>query len=199
MPWLANSNLPGLCWMAPVKAPVSKPNSSDSSSSVGSAAQFTFTNGLSWRSDGGVQRARDQFLAGAALAADQHGDVRVGDTLDELLHLGHPLRSPPKSSVCLGLPAQLLAQQRHLAASACRCLSAVASGASRSSSSNGLLTKSVAPSFIACTTVAVRPWPEMTMTGTSWSICLERRERREPIHRARQDHVEEHRGWSLLA
>ena len=51
MPWLANSNLPGLCWIAPVKAPRSNPNSSDSSSSVGSAAQFTFTNGLSRRSE----------------------------------------------------------------------------------------------------------------------------------------------------
>src|ERR671914_222367 len=37
--------------MAPVKAPFSKPNSSDSRSSVGSAAQFTLTNGLSLRSD----------------------------------------------------------------------------------------------------------------------------------------------------
>jgi hypothetical protein len=51
VPWLANSNLPGLCWMAPVNAPFSNPNSSDSRSSVGSAAQFTFTNDLSLRSD----------------------------------------------------------------------------------------------------------------------------------------------------
>ena len=51
VPWLANSNLPGLCWIAPVKAPRSKPNSSDSSSSVGRAAQLTLTNGLSRRSD----------------------------------------------------------------------------------------------------------------------------------------------------
>ena len=51
VPWLANSNLPGLCWSAPVNAPRSKPNSSDSSSSVGSAAQFTLTNGMSRRSE----------------------------------------------------------------------------------------------------------------------------------------------------
>ena len=37
---------------------------------------------------------------------------------------------------------------------------------------NGLLTKSVAPSFIAWTTVAVRPCPDSTMTGTSRSIFL---------------------------
>ncbi|PYR37751.1 MAG: hypothetical protein DMF93_17360 [Acidobacteria bacterium] len=46
------------------------------------------------------------------------------------------------------------------------------SGTSRSVSSNGLLTKSDAPSFIACTTVVVRPWPERTITGTSRSIFL---------------------------
>ncbi len=54
VPWLANSNLPGFCWIAPVKAPRSKPNSSDSSSSVGSAAQFTLTNGLSRRGEARV-------------------------------------------------------------------------------------------------------------------------------------------------
>ncbi len=47
-----------------------------------------------------------------------------------------------------------------------RCLSALASGSSRSLTSNGLLTKSAAPSFMACTTVAVCPCPDTTMTGT---------------------------------
>ena len=49
MPWLAYSNLPSLRFWAPVKAPFSKPNSSLSSSSEGSAAQFTLTKGLSER------------------------------------------------------------------------------------------------------------------------------------------------------
>ena len=45
MPLFASSNLPGLLRTAPVKAPCSNPKSSDSSSSPGNAAQFTFTNG----------------------------------------------------------------------------------------------------------------------------------------------------------
>src|SRR5262252_6624385 len=36
-----------------------------------------------------VQRAGDQFLAGAAFATNQHGDVGAGRTLDQLLHLAH--------------------------------------------------------------------------------------------------------------
>ena len=74
-----------------MKAPRSNPNSSDSSSSEGSAAQFTFTNGLSRRGDACVDGARHQLLAGAALAADQHRDVGVGDAGDEVLHFAHLL------------------------------------------------------------------------------------------------------------
>jgi hypothetical protein len=48
-PWFAYSNLPSLRFCAPVNAPFSNPNSSLSSSSEGSAAQFTFTNGWSRR------------------------------------------------------------------------------------------------------------------------------------------------------
>ena len=49
VPWFAYSNLPSLRFCAPVKAPFSKPKSSLSSSSDGSAAQFTFTKGWSRR------------------------------------------------------------------------------------------------------------------------------------------------------
>ena len=171
VPWLANSNLPGLCWMAPVNAPRSKPNSSDSSSSVGSAAQFTFTNGLSRAERRRVERPRDQLLAGAALAANEHGDVGVGDALDQVAHLGHPLAVAEQHRVAR-LRLQLLAQRRDLAAQLVLLAARWSSGTSSSASSNGLQTKSVAPSFIACTTVVVRPWPERTMTGTSRSIFL---------------------------
>ena len=50
MPPSAVSNRPALLWNAPVKAPFTWPNSSDSSSVSGIAAQFTTTNGRSWRS-----------------------------------------------------------------------------------------------------------------------------------------------------
>ncbi len=91
MPWFANSNLPGLCWMAPVNAPRSNPNSSDSSSSDGSAAQLTLTNGLVPPRRRLVDGARDQLLAGTALAANQHGDVGVGDARDEFVNFAHLL------------------------------------------------------------------------------------------------------------
>src|SRR5256885_14556336 len=46
VPLSASSNLPGFSLVAPVNAPRSWPNSSDSSSSLGSAAQLILTNGL---------------------------------------------------------------------------------------------------------------------------------------------------------
>ena len=114
VPWFANSNLPGFCWIAPVNAPRSKPNSSDSSSSVGSAAQFTFTNGLSRRERASVDRAGDELLAGAALAADQHGDVGVRDALDQLADLGHALAVAEEHRY-FDCCCELLAQRRDLA------------------------------------------------------------------------------------
>ena len=52
--------------------------------------------------------------------------------------------------------------------------------------------KSNAPSFIACTTVAVRPWPEMTMTGTSRSIFLNAASAPSPSIDAGHDDVDDH-------
>ena len=69
---------PRLRFTAPVKAPRSWPNSSLSSSVSGSAAQLTTTKGPSLRGRELVEHARDQLLAGAALAADEHGGVGGG-------------------------------------------------------------------------------------------------------------------------
>ncbi len=49
MPPSASSKRPRRCWVAPVNAPFSWPKSSLSTSSRGSAAQFTFTSGRSRR------------------------------------------------------------------------------------------------------------------------------------------------------
>ena len=51
VPLSASSNLPGFSLVAPVNAPRSWPNSSDSSSSLGSAAQLIFTNGFPRRGE----------------------------------------------------------------------------------------------------------------------------------------------------
>ena len=83
VPPSACSNLPTRSVAAPVNAPFSWPNSSLSSRSSGSAAQFTLTNGRLRRDGSIVNRARDEFLADAALAANQHGDVAVGHAVDD--------------------------------------------------------------------------------------------------------------------
>ncbi len=139
-----------------------------------------------------MQRARDELLAGAALAANQHRDVGVGDALDQVAHLGHPLAVAEEHRV-LRLRLQLLAQRRDFLAELA-LLQRVAEQALRArASSNGLQTKSVAPSFIAWTTVVVRPWPEITMTGTSRSIFLNAASAASPSIAPGMHDVEEHR------
>ena len=91
MPSSAASNLPGLAWTAPVNAPRSKPNSSDSSRSVRQRRAVDLDEGLVAAHRVPAQAARDQLLAGAGLTADQDGDVRVGDTLDQRPDRGHLL------------------------------------------------------------------------------------------------------------
>ena len=75
MPPSASSNLPRRSATAPVNAPRTWPNSSLSISSSGIAAQFTSTNGRRAARLDRVDRPRDQFLAGAVLAVDQHAAV----------------------------------------------------------------------------------------------------------------------------
>ena len=72
MPPSATSKRPFLSACAPVKAPLRWPNSSLSSSVSGSAPQLTATKGRRAARPVVVDGARDQLLAGAGLAADQH-------------------------------------------------------------------------------------------------------------------------------
>ena len=74
MPPCARSNAPTCDRSAPVNAPRSWPNSSLSISVGGSAPQSTTTNGRPCAAEV-VQRSRDQLLARAGLARDQHRDV----------------------------------------------------------------------------------------------------------------------------
>ena len=100
---VACSNLPIRWRSAPVNAPFSWPNSSLSSSASGMAAQLIARNGRSARLRVLVDGAGDQFLAGAALAEDQHVHVLRGDAADRLAHLLHgraaaddPVAGPPR-------------------------------------------------------------------------------------------------------
>ena len=94
VPPSAASNFPSRRAIAPVNAPFSCPKSSLSTSSRESAAQFTLTSGFARRGLLVVERVRDELLAGAALAAHQHGDVGVGDLVDGLEDALHRGASP---------------------------------------------------------------------------------------------------------
>jgi hypothetical protein len=55
----------------------------------GIAPQLTATNGLACASAAAVDRARDQFLADAGFAFDQHRDVRLRRARAQPEHLAH--------------------------------------------------------------------------------------------------------------
>ena len=81
MPPSARAKRPFFVNVAPVNAPRTWPKSSDSSSVSGIAAQLTLMSGmLRWRA-ARVDGARDQLLAGAGLAGDEHRALRFGDQL----------------------------------------------------------------------------------------------------------------------
>ena len=84
VPPSAASTRPARPALAPVKAPFSWPNSSDSIRVSGMAAQFTEIIGALARREI-VQCPRHQFLAGARLALDQHVGIG-GATLRILLN-----------------------------------------------------------------------------------------------------------------
>ena len=93
VPPSACSNLPARSAKAPVNEPFMCPNSSLSISSDGIAAQLTSTNAWSRRGDASCSAARDQLLAGAVLAGDQHprgGRPHLGDQLAHALERGAP-------------------------------------------------------------------------------------------------------------
>jgi len=79
------------CGVAPVKAPFSWPNSSDSAASFGIAAVLMATKGLSAARGLTVQRVQRQFFAGAGFAVDEHGGVGRRETFlwhEHFLHRG---------------------------------------------------------------------------------------------------------------
>ncbi len=88
-PWAAASR-PGRSRLASVKAPATWPKSSDSSSVPGRAEQWTVTNGRLAPRAVDVERPGDQLLAGAGLAEDEDGSVRVRHLGHHLEDLDHP-------------------------------------------------------------------------------------------------------------
>ena len=89
VPPSATSNLPRRSATAPVKAPRTWPKSSLSISSSGIAAQLTSTNAAVRRRLSRVDRARDELLAGAVLAVNQHAAIGGRGHRDLLAELAH--------------------------------------------------------------------------------------------------------------
>ena len=113
MPPFACSKRPMRWRSAPVNAPRSCPKSSDSSSVSGSAAQFTFTSGPSRARRRAVDQARDQLLAGARLAGDEHRRARRRHAQREVD--GRAQRRAVADDLVDGAPGGLLlAQLAHL-------------------------------------------------------------------------------------
>ena len=115
MPPSACSKRPRRCVSAPVNAPFSWPNSSDSSSSAGIAEVFSATNGFVCARAVLVQRARDQLLAGAGLAGDQHRHARARQAADGAEHLLHRRRLAEQLRDLRRLRRRVVAAPRGLA------------------------------------------------------------------------------------
>ena len=92
MPPFASRNRPRRARAAPVNAPFSWPNSS-ASSRLGASARAVERDerAVGARADA-MDRAREQLLAGAALADDQHGRIRRRDAIDHREQLAHQRR-----------------------------------------------------------------------------------------------------------
>ena len=130
--------------VAPVNAPRSWPNSSLSISSGGIAAQLTLTNGLSRQRAVAVDRARDQLLAGAALAGDQH--ARCGSARPSRSganSVAHRRALADHLAALVDRRAQAAGPRAHIA----RRSSALRSVTSTRSRSSGFSMKSNAPSL----------------------------------------------------
>ena len=151
--------LPARSAMAPVKAPRTWPNSWLSSSSPGMAAQLTATNGLPAAAAVPVDGARDDLLAGAGLAGDQHGGVAVGEHADGLLHLAHRRRAADQLVLAASASRR---RRRALRRAAAACAT---SSANRSSRPIGLARWSTAPRRIASMVLAAVGTAVSTATG----------------------------------
>ncbi len=109
MPPDAVSKRPARRSVAPVKAPRSWPKSSLSRRSRGIAEQLSATNGPLQRGGVDVGRARDELLAGAALAFDEDRRVALRDAADRLEDLLHRAAGADERDAGLVAAADLVA------------------------------------------------------------------------------------------
>ena len=111
VPPVASSNLPSCCLCAPVNEPRSWPNSVLSTSSCGIADRLTAMNGASPPARLAVEQPRQQLLAGAALAEDQHRRRQLRDLVHQVDDVAD-LPARPDQELALALLGDLRAQRR---------------------------------------------------------------------------------------
>ena len=157
VPPLACSKRPGLSATAPVNAPCTWPNSSDSISSSGIAAQLTSTNGpLRRRLDGVDACAPPAPCRCRSRRRSARGRWSARPSRPARAGAASPRSRRP--STCW---RSTRARSARFSASRSRCRSALRTTSTVFSSDSGFSTKSNAPILIARTADSMLPWPEM--------------------------------------
>ena len=163
VPPSASWNLPMRLSTAPVNEPFSWPNRMLSTRFSGMAPQLTVTNGSAGAFALALDGARDQLLADAAFALDQHRDVGGGGALaerDDALHgfAAHDEVAEGERAFGLLLDAgDLVLQRLDLERAVDRDLEPLGR--------SGLTTKSTAPARMALMAASIEPCAVCTMIG----------------------------------
>ena len=146
--------------VAPVNAPRSCPNSSDSNSSSGIAEQFTATNGIARR---GLASWSARATSSLPVPFSPESSTRAaeGPASPICSTSRRSAGEPPTSGVAHD------ARSRWFSDSSARAEVALRSTTSRRSSDSGFSRKSYAPRRVACTAVSTFAWPLIITTDVS--------------------------------
>ena len=139
LPLSARSKSPFFGYTAPVNAPLTCPNSVDSSRSGGRLPESTVTNDLSDARRVDVNGARDELLAGAALAGDEDRGAAGRRLGDQLEHLDHPRAAADDARELVQPPRRVALRRWVFSSRRRRCSIAFRSTTSTSSFLNGLV------------------------------------------------------------
>ena len=168
VPPSAASNFPRRSVTAPVNAPRVWPNSSDSISSSGIAAQLTSMNGPPWRL---LRPWIDRATSSLPVPFSPNTSTRP--------LVGAAIATCSRNWTIASLSPTMVrrrstrARRSRFSASRVRCRMALRTTRTVFSSESGFSTKSYAPILIARTADSMLPWPEITITWAS--TCRSRR------------------------
>ena len=133
-----------------------------------------------------VNRARQNFLARAGFAGDQHGGRRRRDLLDQAHDVLHRLWTAPTSSPSSRLRA-VAASARPPAADRGRARAPGRAATRRTAPLSGFSMYQKAPASMAATTRSSLPLPVMMMAGTCLQLIAKAREEIQAVHSGQLD------------